>query len=940
MFESREEIQDKLQEYKESISVADEQKIQEIIDFLSKYGYLADLRDALVIYITKFINNKIDQQLKEYQKSLSIFPEDDDIFEKFVTLVNNINIDQQEKSIYLKTYIKVLSTVGKFGKAINIINEIINSKPDDVDTIILAANVYETEGHIDKAVEFYLKAVDRLQNLDEKIKLREQISVIDPANKENIMQLVELYKVKKEYELSSKMLRNLLRYNQNDAEVLYKIAEIDNLKGNYRGANIAIKRALDIEPENPKYKFLLAVISYNMGSKNEAEKILDQIILELYQKEEYTNELKEALNVLSTIKSPLLEKYQYILDEIKQKEQELQQELIQQNIDKEIYEQETNIEKFAISQETTFKRNLEERETLPRTPKRSTGVYIKKETPVEMPKKTLISKKDTLIIKESAVGLKQSPFAKKENLFKKENLQSKNLDKPTLQRQEKTLQDKPTLQKPTLQKPILEKGASERETFEKPIFERPTLEKPKLTKIAPELTAESTPEPLIESTIQEKELEIEQNIEVEQETTTLDHEKIKNIEIEIYENTLSEILSNFDSLENVIKNSIILIENIAQLSDNKYRLLLWIHRILVIASIYNLQKIKQKLITLLETLGYQKVLEYINEPTKTNQYIDPVHYLLEEIATQANYQQLQYALKEIVRYTIVSNLVYSFIKIYQIMNEKFPENISQTDKIFADVINEEKNVDFAFIFLDISNIDNVKYINTQIIEDLINNNEYVEIIERINLKTKANIIIKALQDRKISIIEKVLQKTVDVVSLMIELYNSTSSRFNITLEEIQDVNTKIVLYPILENRGKDDEIYLDKTKNKAFWTVSYFFASKYPYLILTEIDSIKDILITCIEKIKQTEDNFKRLLIEILKLIIQDQKDEIENYIAKGLQEFDNPNEQFMLTLIQAWYKKKYDPEESKKIIQKLELIIDEIKEKELLDFYKLIKYG
>ncbi|MFN3995634.1 MAG: tetratricopeptide repeat protein [bacterium] len=207
MLENREEINSKLNEYKAIISEgsSDYNTLNEILFFLGKYGFLAELRDALILYINNFLKDKPDVALIEYVKFLSIFPEDDEVFEKFMEFIKNTNIKQIEKNIYLKIYIKLLSTLGKFGKAINIVNEILNMDVNNIDNLILAANVYETEGHIDKAVELYFKAIEKTTNIEEKIKLREQISIIDPGNKENILELVDLYIQKKELESASKV---------------------------------------------------------------------------------------------------------------------------------------------------------------------------------------------------------------------------------------------------------------------------------------------------------------------------------------------------------------------------------------------------------------------------------------------------------------------------------------------------------------------------------------------------------------------------------------------------------------------------------------------------------------------------------------------------------------------------------------------------------------
>ncbi|MCS7165043.1 MAG: hypothetical protein RMJ51_02015 [Candidatus Calescibacterium sp.] len=958
MFASREEINNKLKEYKEQLENGnlDYNNINEILNFLCKYGYLAELRDSIILYINKFIEDKPSIAVIEYQKALSIFPEDDEIFEKFINFLNTINLSQIERSIYIKTYIKVLAAIGKFGKAINIITDIINSNPDDIDNIILAANIYETEGHIDKAVSFYLQAIEKIPNIDEKIKLREQISVIDPANRDNILELVELYAYKKEFELASKVLRSLLRYNQNDPEVLYKIAEIDNLKGNYKGATIAIKKAIEIDPLNPKYRFLLGLIHFQSANKVEAEKILDQVIPELKEKN-LIKELKEAIQTLVIIKESYKEKYNEILQFIQQEEQKIEtstiqtQETKQKTIEEHLNIQEERIEekiyekqlqessKQPKSKSETYQEipdkqkeeikstRLENRETLPPTVKKSTGVFIRKDTQEETSKKTLLTRKENILIKESTLGTRQQP------LLKKEILQPKTPEKPTLIKQDK---------------PLLTKNISEKQILEKVEFttSKPTKENQEISEKQQEeikstviLTKES-----IFKEIEEKEKTIEKThqeenyIEVTIDTQS-NIEEIKNIELEMYENTLLHILSNFNSIETVITSSIQLINNISQITANKFRLLIWIYRLLVIANAYNLSLIRQKLIEAVKRLGYEKFLEYISIPTSQKQ--DPLSALIEEISLVKDYETLKYSVKEIVRYTVNNNYFNNFIRIYKILTEKYPEKVEDIDRIYIDVLNEEKNPDFVYIFLNISQMNNLELINLDNIELILNKPDYISIFEKMTTKNKSSLVIKSIIEERIDIAEKLIKKTQDLLNLPLEMYNSFQKKININPSTIEDINVRIILLPF----SNQDTYYeymkaLDNPKlNKDLFVISYFLASNYPCLIFIKFEDIKDNLISTIHKLVNLPlSKHKSDLLQILSLISNNEdQNKINDYIDNLLEEHQDSNIQFMLSLVQCWYNKKVNLELTEKIIEKLKLIVDEIKEKELIEFYNYI---
>ncbi|MFN3478667.1 MAG: hypothetical protein ACK4ZM_04825, partial [bacterium] len=158
-------------------------------------------------------------------------------------------------------------------------------------------------------------------------------------------------------------------------------------------------------------------------------------------------------------------------------------------------------------------------------------------------------------------------------------------------------------------------------------------------------------------------------IEVEKDKT-LDTEKIINIEIEMYENALSNILLNLNSLENVVVNSINLINNIKELSNNKFRLFVWVSRLLVITNTYNLRKIKEKLIEAIKSLGYEKFLNYINihSPKQIN-----LNYIFEEVILEENYERVKDGLREVIRYLIQNGFAGNFIKIYKKLKEKYPQ---------------------------------------------------------------------------------------------------------------------------------------------------------------------------------------------------------------------------------------------------------------------------
>ncbi|MCS6956070.1 MAG: hypothetical protein NZM44_06935, partial [Candidatus Calescibacterium sp.] len=161
---------------------------------------------------------------------------------------------------------------------------------------------------------------------------------------------------------------------------------------------------------------------------------------------------------------------------------------------------------------------------------------------------------------------------------------------------------------------------------------------------------------------------------------------------------------------------------------------------------------------------------------------------------------------------------------------------------------------------------------------------------------------------------------------------------------IEDINIQTIILPFTTFENSYD-IYLklleNNKLNKNIWTISYLTVSNYPCLVFMKFEEIKKYLSNLINIIKESQivkNNLKNSLIQIIGLIINNNDQTvINNHINKVIENLDDPNDQFMISLIQCWYNKNINPEFSQKITEKLQLIIDEIKETELIEFYKAL---
>ncbi|MGB9638113.1 MAG: tetratricopeptide repeat protein, partial [bacterium] len=711
---TKDEIQLKIEELRDYIKSDDLEKLEECLVIFSKYGLLPDLRDTLLNYIEKkFLNSSnYEAAFLEYQKALAIFPEDDEIFEKIVNISevlinkNSSLISKSEYRVIVKSYIKLLSLVGKFNKALNLISSLVSQNPDDVEILLLSAEVYETEGQIDKAVSTYLQIIDKLPK-DQQIKIREQISIIDPTNKDNLINLVELYINNKDYQTASRALRNYLRYNQNDLDIISKIAEVDMLVGNYRSALVASKKALDADPNNPKYKYVYAVVNYyNKTNLSQVETILDEILPELVNMK-LLRESQEAFKILSSISDSYHYKYFELVSSLEKefKEKEVMVFKDEEKVEKEEIKAVLNSTEIQLEAELTNKSKitedikenqekiqieknqledkgsnlnklesaqdfLEKRETFSSLRRRSTGVYLKKDFGESKSgeKKLLIKENTFTERKELDQGIKKGFLPKQDSkINQSQKLLKDNIQKPTLESKpvlklEKTTETKSLTQQNEPQTKYESKDDYKEDDykgidnkFDTVLKQLDDLSATETINIQQKIQQnisekiEKVPEKIIDKKIEEVEIKIE----------TIDRADI-NIEVEIFEKALNEIIKNLEKTDVVIFTMLKLIDNVYELSKDKLKLALWVTRILNIAELFKLNKIKQKLIQVLKELNYYKIASYINYSSN----VKNTYSYLFELLLESNFEDIQNNIKEYFRTLIIEKLYFTFNQFY------------------------------------------------------------------------------------------------------------------------------------------------------------------------------------------------------------------------------------------------------------------------------------
>jgi tetratricopeptide (TPR) repeat protein len=1034
---TKDEILLKVEELKDYIKSDDLEKFEEALVVFSKYGLLPELRDAIINYIEKkFVNtSNYEAAYLEYQKALAVFPEDDEIFEKFVNIAEILVskdtklVSKSDYRVIIKSYIKLLSLIGKFNKALTLISNLVSQNPEDVEILLLSAEVYETEGQIDKAVSTYLQIINKLPK-DQQIKIREQISIIDPANKDNVLNLVELYITNKDYQSASKILRNYLRYNQNDLDIISRIAEVDMLIGNYRSALVASKKALDADPTNPKYKYVYAVVNYyNKTNLAQVESLLDQILPELVNMK-LLRESQEAFKILSEISDSYHYKYFELVNSLEKefKEKEVivfkEEEKVEieaaldsaeYQLEKEIKTQETHESKIFNENQTKIegdkldfekdKKNidnsqltdnlienkseqklkdtegfLEKRETFTSLKRRSTGVYIKKEIgePKTGEKKLLI--KDFTEKRELDQGIKKGFLPKGEQNISENQLKRpllKDSDKPILESKpilklEKTKEPKDLIKQPeetTLSKQLTKQEIGKTEgNLENTLEQLDILSSTSTINIQQNLTEQKIAEKLIEDKVSDKIQEIEIKIETTDKTNV-------NIEVEIFENAITEIIKNLHKSDLVVFTMLKMVDNIYELSKDRLKLAFWITRILNITELLKLNKIKQKLIKILEELNYYKIASYINYSLNTKN----TYTYLFEILLENEFENIKNNIKEYFRLLIDEKLYFTFNEFYNKLINKFKNEKDQIDDIIIDLFKETTNeTDFILYFINENpalksklpkelliilvnsnemELKDEEYIDTLIY--LINQGNFEELFKLIsNIKDFENFILNFI-------------KSVNENNEINEIYNVIKNEVSKLIEFINDTEKQkqllILLAYLSFYDNKNDLLDLSLLFNEIFKKV---INEKIPnfqefikilsiiyintlYLPLNVLFLINYITLNDNSFLFKKENILKIYIMDVFLVLKRYKEDNDDENIKVKLTELEDllanqeeiDNQALILGLIAYinYYLYKITQvenykEESIKIIEKIEIILDDVGQKIIYFFYLVLR--
>ena len=164
-----------------------------------------------------------EEALKNYQKALGFDP----------------------NSIYLKTQIVyALYYSGRASEAFALLEEVMKERPDDMNTLLLAGEIYKNQRRLQDAIPVYKKIVK-----------------IDPENKDAAFILGGLYYYNNEVDSAIEVLEDLLKKDPEAFQALDMLGAIYLDKKEYGKAADYLKKAVAVNPDLETAYFKLGMIS-------------------------------------------------------------------------------------------------------------------------------------------------------------------------------------------------------------------------------------------------------------------------------------------------------------------------------------------------------------------------------------------------------------------------------------------------------------------------------------------------------------------------------------------------------------------------------------------------------------------------------------------------------------------------------------------------------
>ncbi|MBI4812531.1 hypothetical protein HY798_03795 [Candidatus Falkowbacteria bacterium] len=209
-------------------------------------------------------------------------------------------IGERLKRGFIKWRSKITRAIRPAGEAINSLFKLIHNKLHELKERYKKEIILSDGGSVSakQKIEQLFKEAEELSARDEskaaEKKLIEIIS-LDHKNVEAFKMLGRLYFKDKNYNNAKQTLKHVLKLAGDDSEIYFSTASICEAQGDFGGAINNINKALDLEPNNPRYldtKLEISIIKKDKTGAREAYEKLKEVNPENQKLEEFEEQIK------------------------------------------------------------------------------------------------------------------------------------------------------------------------------------------------------------------------------------------------------------------------------------------------------------------------------------------------------------------------------------------------------------------------------------------------------------------------------------------------------------------------------------------------------------------------------------------------------------------------------------------------------------------------
>ncbi len=221
-----------------------------------------------------------------YKKVLNISQADADALYALGELSEEKGLTTDATKYYLAAA-DSLSKEGKKDRLLDIYQKILSLSPSNVPLRNKVAEIFLKEGLKSDAAKEYLSIARSYEGKSDIPKAREyyqKVSELNPMSKEAAIGIAQLYEKSGEIGNAVAAMKEMAGLFPDDADILFRYAELSLDAGNYETAEDCLRRVSQIEPDNMRARRLLGDVFLKKGPKTRAWEfylpVIDDMILQ------------------------------------------------------------------------------------------------------------------------------------------------------------------------------------------------------------------------------------------------------------------------------------------------------------------------------------------------------------------------------------------------------------------------------------------------------------------------------------------------------------------------------------------------------------------------------------------------------------------------------------------------------------------------------------